>query len=243
MIHLILVATLAHAQTADDIIAEARKTQRVDNGIQQIRMVLTHRNGSSRERHFEMQVRKDGEVVRSYVRFSHPTDVAGTQLVMVDHPEQVDEQLLYMPALKRTNRIAGKARGGSFMGSDFSFEDLEISDASDAVHTLAEDGEGIWIIDTVPGGDSSYEQIRSHVTKADHVPRKVEFYKNGAVIKVLEIQETAVDGQTVVPTHTVMRNLQRGSQTDLHVESYRLNVPESEVPLETFTAGFMERGG
>ena len=40
-----------------------------------------------------------------------------------------------------------------------------------------------------------------------------------------------------------MKNLQRGSQTELIVESYRLNVPPEEIPDETFTAGFMERSG
>ena len=116
MIQLLLLAALAHAQSADEIIDKARSVQRIDNGVQQIKMVLVSRSGSTRERRFEMRVRKDEGVVRSYVRFSHPTDVAGTQLVMVDHPDQVDEQLLYLPALRRTNRIAGRARAGSRPG-------------------------------------------------------------------------------------------------------------------------------
>jgi hypothetical protein len=243
MIALLMAATLAMAQTADEIIERAQGAQRVDNGIQQMRMVLTSKSGSTRERHFEMRVRKDGDVVRSYVRFSKPADVAGTQLVMVDNPDQVDEQLLYMPALKRTNRIAGRARKGSFMGSDFSFEDLEISDASDASHTLVETTDDTWIIDTTPGASSSYTRIRSHVSRSDSVPRWVEFYKGEVQVKALQIQATEVSGGTVVPTHTTMQNLQRGTQTDLHVDSYRLNVPADEIPDETFTAGFMERGG
>jgi len=62
-------------------------------------------------------------------------------------------------------------------------------------------------------------------------------------IKQLEILSTEVSGSTVVPTHTVMRNLQKGTRTELVVDSYRLNVPASEIPDETFTAGFMERSG
>jgi hypothetical protein len=243
MIQLLLLATLAHAQTADEIIDKARSVQRIQSGIQQIKMVLVSRSGSTRERRFEMRVRKDEGVVRSHVRFSHPTDVAGTQLVMVDHPNQVDEQLLYLPALRRTNRIAGRARAGSFMGSDFSFEDLEISDASGAIHTLVEQTEQTWIIDTTPGPGSSYDRIRSHISKSDSVPRRVEFFKAGVAIKQLEVLATEVNGSTVVPTHTVMKNLQRGTRTELVVEWYRLNVPEEEIPYETFTAGFMERGG
>jgi hypothetical protein len=243
MIQLLLMVALAHAQSADEIIAKAKEVQRVQNGIQQLQMVLVSRSGSKRERKFEMRVRKDDDVVRSYVRFSHPTDVAGTQLVMIDHPNQVDEQLLYMPALKRTSRIAGRARSGRFMGSDFAFEDLEVSNASDATHTLVEDTGETWVIDTAPGSDSSYDRIRSHVSQSDYVPRRLEFFKKGVATKVLEIRKTEVSGSTVVPTHTVMKNLQRGSQTELIVESYRLNVPPEEIPDETFTAGFMERSG
>ena len=243
MIHLLLLAALAHAQTADEIIAQARESRRVDNSIQQVRMLLVSRSGGQRERSFEMRLRKDGDVVRSYVRFSQPTDVAGTQLVMVDHPDRVDVQLLYMPALKRTNRIAGRARSGSFMGSDFAFEDLEVSHASDATHTLVEDTGDTWVIDTIPGAGSSYDRIRSHVSKSDHVPRKVTFFKNGITAKVLEIHQTAVDGDTVLPTHTIMRDLRRGTRTELIVDEYRLNVPAEEIPDETFTAGFMERSG
>jgi len=243
MIPMLLLALAAHAQTANEIISQAREAQRVHNGIQQMKMVLVSRSGSTRQRQFEMRIRKDADVVRTYVRFSQPTDVAGTQLVMVDNPNQVDEQLLYMPALKRTNRIAGRARSGSFMGSDFSFEDLEISDAGDATHALAEETAETWVIDTTPGSDSSYDRVRAHVSKSDKVPRRVEFFKGGVSVKELVISKTEMDGDTVVPTHTTMKNLQRGTQTELIVESYRLNVPAEEIPDETFTAGFMERSG
>jgi hypothetical protein len=243
MIQMIFLAALAHAQSADEIIAKARAAQKVRNSIQQMKMVLVSKSGSTRERRFEMRVRKDADALRSYVRFSYPTDVAGTQLVLVDHPETVDEQLLYMPALRRTTRIAGRARSGSFMGSDFSFEDLEVSDASDATHVLAEQTETTWIIDTTPGEGSSYTSIRSHISKSDSVPRMVEFYKSGTQIKQLEITSTEQDGSTVVPMHTIMKNLSRGTHTELTVESYRLNVSAEELPDETFTAGFMERSG
>ena len=152
----LLNPTVALAETAEDIIDRARDAQRVNNGIQQIQMVLVSKNGNTRERTFEMRVRKDGDVVRTYVRFSEPSDVAGTQLIMVDNPDTIDEQVLYLPALKRTNRIAGRARKGSFMGSDFAYEDLEISDAASATHALVSETDAVWVIDSTPGEDSSY---------------------------------------------------------------------------------------
>jgi outer membrane lipoprotein-sorting protein len=233
----------ANAQTANEIIEQAREVQRVKNGVQSMKMTIVGRTGSKRERRFEMRVRKDGDIVRSYIRFSTPTDVAGTQLIVVDHPDRIDEQMLYLPALKRTTRIAGKARSGAFMGSDFAYEDLEISSGTEDSHTLFEENETAWVIDSTPGSDSSYSQIRSTVSRADYMPRLVEFYKKGELAKRLTITEVLLDGETLIPKRSVMENLQRGTQTILEVESARLNVPASEIPDETFTAGFMENNG
>ncbi len=238
------LCTSAHALTADEIIDNAREVQRVNNGIQQMQMTLVGKNGSKRERRFEMRVRKDGDLVRSYVRFSYPTDVAGTQLVIVDHPDRSDEQLLYLPALKRTNRIAGKAKKGSFMGSDFSFEDLEISDASAAKHALVSEDDNVWIIDSTPGEESSYGRIRAHVSKSDYLPRLVEFFdQHDQPKKRLEVLKTATDNGTVIPTHSVMKNLSKKTSTEMTVSEWKLNVSAEEIPEETFTVGFLERNG
>ena len=232
------------ALTPEEIIDKAGDVQRVDNGIQQMHMVLVSKNGSKRERQFGMRVRKDGDVVRRYIRFSYPSDVAGTQLVVVDNPDRVDEQLLYLPALKKTNRIAGKARSGSFMGSDFSFEDLEISSSNASEHTLISEDENTWVVDSIPAGTSSYSRIRAHVTKTDYLPRMVEFFdKSGKPKKTLTITKTANDGGTVFPTHSIMKNLSRGTQTELIVKEWKLNVPAEEIPEETFTIGYLERNG
>lgn len=245
---LLLTALLAPAQAQttdlDAIIREAQETRQVENSIQKVRMVLVSKSGSERVREFEARVKTDGEVVKSWTRFSHPSDVAGTQLVLVDNPSTSDAQLLYLPALQRVNRIAGKARKGSFMGSDFAYEDLEVSGLEDATHTLVEETGEHWVIDSVPGGESTYSKMRSTVTKADKVPTRVEFYdKKGTLLKVLTVQDTARDGDVVLPTRSVMENMQKGTKTRLEVLEHRLNVPASEIPDETFTAAFMERSG
>ena len=41
-----------------------------------------------------------------------------------DDPVRDDDQWLYLPALKKTKRIATGDKSGSFMGSDFSYADL-----------------------------------------------------------------------------------------------------------------------
>ena len=77
-------------RSLDDIVAQAQRYRQVDNSIQRVRMVLVSKTGGERVREFELRIRRDGDVVQSWTRFSQPSDVAGTQLVLVDRPDTAD---------------------------------------------------------------------------------------------------------------------------------------------------------
>ena len=240
----LLLSTAASAETAEEIMEKARAARQVDNSVQTVRMVIVSKTGSERVRELELKMKREGDVRKSLARFTSPSDVAGTQLLLVDHPDTLDEQLLYMPAIKRTNRISGKARKGSFMGSDFAYEDMEMSDPPDATHIVTAEDDTTWTIDTKPGEDSSYGRIVTHVTKADFVPRKIEFFDDdGEALKVLEVSKTELDGALTIAVESVMTNLQKGTATRLVVLEHKLNVPAEELPDDVFTKAHMEMGG
>lgn len=243
---LLLLPGLANAaETAEEIMAHARAARQVENAIQTIEMVIISKSGGERVRELEIKVKVgEGDVRYSLARFLAPSDVAGTQLLLIDHPETVDEQLLYLPAVKRTNRISGKSRKGSFMGSDFSYEDMELSDPPDASHDVTSDSGDVWTIETLPGGDSSYTKLITTVRKADYVPQKIEFFDgDGELLKILEITKSEKDGEITLVTESLMKNVQKGTSTRLNVKEHRLNVPADELPDELFTKAHMEQGG
>lgn len=241
----LLALTLsARADTPEDVLNRARDAQRFESAIETVKMTLVSKSGAERVRELELRIRRDGDVLKTYTRFLSPSDVAGTQLVVVDHPDRADEQLLYLPALKRVNRITGSARSGSFMGSDLSFEDLEMSGIAESKHTLVSESPDGWVIDTTPAAGSSYGRVRSTVSRTDLLPRKIEYFDAAdKPVKVMEILATAKEGGTVLPTRTEVRNLVKGTTTRLEITAHRLNVPAAELPDETFTAAYMERGG
>lgn len=235
---------LAAATTPEEILEKADELRKVSNSAQKLRMTLVSKNGGERVREFETRVRRDEDALRSWTRFSHPSDVAGTQLVLVDHPDQADDQLLYLPALKRVNRIAGRARTGAFMGSDFAFEDLELQNTDDASHSVVEETDEHWVVQSVPGASStsSYGRIRATVRKADHLPIKVMYFdKKDALMKVLEVKQTMDSGGRTYPKLSIMTHKQKGTQTRLEVLEQRLELPAEEMPDEMFTAAWMER--
>ena len=88
-------------------------------------MVLRDRQGreSVRSMRFKvLEVLEDGD--KSLFVFDQPRDVQGTALLTHSHVNTQDDQWLYLPALKRVKRISAGRRSGSFMGSEFSYEDM-----------------------------------------------------------------------------------------------------------------------
>ena len=88
-------------------------------------MVLLDRHGreSVRKMRFKvLEVPGDGD--KSLFVFDRPRDVQGTAFLTHAHINTQDDQWLYLPALKRVKRISASRRSGSFMGSEFSYEDM-----------------------------------------------------------------------------------------------------------------------
>jgi hypothetical protein len=64
----------------------------------------------------------DGD--RLLIRFDFPNDIRGTGFLVWEHPRADDERFLYLPSLGRVRRIAGAETQESFVGSDFTYEDI-----------------------------------------------------------------------------------------------------------------------
>ena len=69
-----------------------------------------------------LEVEDDGD--KNLFVFDEPRDVEGTAFLIHSHKVEADDQWLYLPALKRVKRISSSNRSGSFMGSEFSYEDM-----------------------------------------------------------------------------------------------------------------------
>ena len=88
-------------------------------------MVLRNRQGRESRRQLRVRVLEvEGDGDKSMFVFDQPRDVEGTALLIFAHKDEADEQWLYLPALKRVKRISSANRSGSFMGSEFAYEDM-----------------------------------------------------------------------------------------------------------------------
>jgi outer membrane lipoprotein-sorting protein len=130
MIAAIAVPGWCADQTPQDkgwaIVKEAdRRDSGYGDSTSALRMILRNRQGQVSERELRVRVLEiPDEGDRSLSIFDSPADVKGTVLLTHVHKTQPDDQWLYLPALERVKRIAAQNKSGSFMGSEFSYEDI-----------------------------------------------------------------------------------------------------------------------
>jgi hypothetical protein len=140
------VSTAQPRLTADEI---ARRVQDRDTGRDsraEMRMKLFDRHGRIRERAMTIvslrgrdnpgaaKAAPDGD--RLLIRFSYPNDIRGTGFLVWEHPKADDERFLFLPSLGRVRRIAGSEAQESFVGSDFTYEDIGGREFDDYTYAL-----------------------------------------------------------------------------------------------------------
>jgi hypothetical protein len=243
--------------TAEQIIERSTSNRTVKNSVQTMTMKIFDKRGNARVRKITSKVKEDeAGLSKSYVRFDEPSEVEGVQFLTVQNKDADDDQWLFMPAGGgNLNRISGSSRGGRFMGSDFSYEDLSIgSDASAGTHSLAAEqtitvgGESfeVYTVETVPTPEakSSYTRFISYVSKTDFMPRQIDFFdKRGNQIKRMQLMDIKAEGDSLIPMKTTMENLKYSTRTEILVEEYRVNVPAEELPDSMFTSDFLQSEG
>ncbi len=164
----------------------AQKNDAVMSGYQdavsQMQMTLINANGHERVRQMKMRVLEKDGGDKSLMEFLSPSDVKGTKFLSYEHAEKDDDQWLYLPALKRVKRIASRNKSGSFMGSEFAYEDLSAFNIEkytykgDAEETTV-DGEKMYKTSRVPKSkNSGYTSQVSLVDAESFLTMKVDYY-------------------------------------------------------------------
>jgi hypothetical protein len=126
----ILLSTLLTASTVMALsnMEIAEKSDKVTDGfessIAQTEMILVNASNQKSIRQLEMKTLEGEDGDKTISTFLTPADVKGTKTLGHEHLDRDDDQWLYLPALKRVKRIASRNKSGSFMGSEFSYEDI-----------------------------------------------------------------------------------------------------------------------
>ena len=242
---LLVVASLASSAAAADltdgreIAARSDRARRATTEHQVMTMILENARGQQRVRTIEgwSHELSDDEEHR-FARFLKPSDVRGTTLLTYDYDEKDDDIWLYLPALKKVKRILSSNKTDYFMGSDFTYEDMENMDLVNWDYTLTGtetiDGVECYVIEEAPNNEkeakeSGYSKRTSWIAKTDFLPRRVDFYdKKGRLAKRLvfeDIHPTSGDDPRPRAHRMKMENFITRHKTTLVFDKLELDVP------------------
>jgi hypothetical protein len=199
-------------------------------------MILRNSGGQESRRNLRVQsLEVPGDGDKSLCLFDSPADVKGTALLTYTHKSQDDDQWLYLPALKRVKRIASSNKSGSFVGSEFAYEDLAGQQIEKYMYRHlrdeALDANACFVIErtAVDLKNSGYSRQQVWIDQAEYRTLKVEYYgRNGSLLKTLTLSGyRRLEDRFWRPTRMTMINHQTGKSTDLIWTELRLNAPLS----------------
>jgi len=241
----ILLATLlataaavpAHAETAEQKgLRIALEAERRDEGFGdftvQGKMILRTSTGETSVRAFRDRILEvPGDSDKSVIVFDYPGDVKGVALLTHAHKAGEDDQWLYLPAMKRVKRISSSNRTGSFVGSEFAYEDFADQVVEKYTHRWLRDercpgslAPQCHVVERVPTDpESGYaRQVVWMDTQHYRVARIDFFDRKNAPLKTLTADGYAsYAGRHWRAGRMVMVNQQTGKSTELQLSDYR----------------------
>jgi outer membrane lipoprotein-sorting protein len=235
MLSLFLLPLSGIAETPEDkglVIAKEIDSRNAGFKDSASNMLMTLKNRHGQESIRKIRIRTlevGGDGDKSLTIFDNPRDVKGTAFLNHTHKVGDDDQWLYLPALKRVKRISSRNKSGSFMGSEFSYEDISSRELEKYTYKWIRDemynGQECFVVEYYPVDkkNSGYTRQVSWVDKKEYRTLKVEYFdRKKSHLKTLRFKGyQQYLNKFWRPDKMNMVNHQNGKSTQLEFSDYR----------------------
>jgi len=201
-------------------------------------MILKDAHGLTTTREMDgkiLEVKDDGDKsIHVYIR---PSDVKGTKMLTWSHKADDDDQWLYLPSIRRVKRISSSGKTASYMGSEFSYEDLGSQEIEKYDHVFISEDKNSWILERYPKKKSGYQKQKMWISKKYMNPIKIEYYdRKGELLKTAtfnDYQAYKVKNKTLYrPTSIEMQNIQTRKSSTFKWNQREVGVKFSQEDFE-----------
>lgn len=237
--------------SADEVARRVRDRDTGRDSRATLRMKLYDRHDRARERGLTLVTLRgkgapgipatapDGD--RLLIRFTYPNDIKGTGFLVWEHPQSDDERFLFLPALGRVRRIAGSETQESFVGSDFTYEDIGGREFEDYTYALLDENASwappggaarpAWRLESRrKGGSVQFPRVVSLVLKDSFVVGQADIYnRRDEKQKVYTVRRLEQIKGVWTVMDAEMTNSSEKSRTELIIEAADYNVGLKET--------------
>ncbi len=215
------------------------------SGVAELNLITENARGQQRKFSVKVYLKSDDAGDRQFLEYLSPADVRGTKFLSLNLEGQEDQMWLYMPAMGRERRIAAHMTGDSFMGTDFTYDEIGGNFAKEGQYSAVrledqtEDGVKCYVLDmTALEADALYEKVEMWVWQDEMVPVKVQFMDAGGTLKkTLTLDNFKTVSKELIPHDVIMADNVKGTRTILEI----IEVSEEDVDDDVFTVRYLRR--
>ncbi|MBI9103785.1 MAG: outer membrane lipoprotein-sorting protein [Spirochaetales bacterium] len=199
------------------------------------KMVLVDKSGATENRTLRRYFKEfDENETKTLLTFDSPRSITGTALLTWVYDEGESDQWMFLPAQNRLQRVAKGSKKGYFMGTDFTYEDLESENINNFNYEVIDETQisnlDCWVIKATPNNQetaesSSYKWRILYILKDYFFTIKIEFYDHREV-KIKTEQNGSlkrIEGQRFRANKVIMTNHANGHRTIIELTARELD--------------------
>lgn len=232
--------------TGQEILDKADEMTEADSRAANMKMILIDKDGDTSTRQVRFWSKGDD---KRLIKFLSPADVKGVGFLVLNAGKKDEMMYLYLPAFKKVRRIAGSAKSGSFMGSDFSYDEISATgyvDDYDPQRLKDEHGQYKLKLTKKEKSDVEYDELIMWLSKEVFVPTRVEMYKKKKrsgksyleLSKVMTAKKITAVGKYWMPYSITMEDVKKKHKTVLELSNVKV---DEDVPDSYFTKRYLQR--
>jgi outer membrane lipoprotein-sorting protein len=186
----------------------------------------------------------EGGEQKYFTYFKKPSDVSRLTFMVWKNPDANDNRWLYVPSVDLVKQISADDKNSSFVGSDFTYEDVSGRHWTEDGHRLISenetlDGKAVYLISSTPVEKyKGFSEKKSWIDKVSYLPLREEYYDDkGELTRVYTADKIeTIDGIETV-TQRTMENVKKERKTTVHFDEISYN---AGVTDDIFTERFLK---
>ncbi len=249
------ISSFAAGLTAEQIMHKVDARDTGETIVSESALILIDKKKRQRVRQLKLFSKEYEGVDKSVSFFMAPADVKDTAYMSFDWDDDAkeDDSWLYLPALQKINRIASSDKSGAFMGSDFSYADIDGVDVEDFDYRLVKESEEVngydcWVIESIPKSkdiikETGYVSTKSWIRKDIFMQVKAIInVKKGKRIKYFQAKDIEqIQGiwtaKTLQMVTTKRKKLEHSSVLKINAVDYQTQVDDKMFENNTLQRG------
>jgi hypothetical protein len=198
-----------------------------------IELEVFNHDGDRRTRRFEATSKRIDGKVHTIGRLIEPDYLRGMTILTIEADGRDHDSFLYLPSLDRVRRITTAHRGDAVFGSDVTYEDLERQRVESfevgPLQATTWNGEPSYLIEARPHRKYNYGQVHFVIARRDHALLSASYFRRTATkpYRIVTASRPAmiVRDDLILPTRLSVRNLDRGTRTEVHLTQLAIDPP------------------